>query len=120
MLAYFQSNVVTERIITPQGNLTKTIITIPDCTGDQCDQGEPRCGSPVSHLLTPEPHLGSWNTVESDVNIHHVTVRVGPNLPDIGVILEEAGGVIHVEDVLPGGGAGLLPGHHLTRDQTPD
>ena len=116
MLAYFQSNVVTERIITPQGNLTKTIITIPDCTADQCDQGEPRCGSPVSHLLTPEPHMSSWDTVDSDVNIHHVTIRVGPNLPDIGVILEEAGGVIHVEDVLPGGGAGLLPGHHQESD----
>jgi len=133
------SNVVTERIITPQGNLTKTIITISDCT--QPEPGDPRCRPPPQSLdnkasehsqphwslvdidIDPDDSLNIEDTEASDVSIHYVKIQVGPHLPGVGVILEAgAGDGLYVEDVLPGGQAevaphpGLLPGHHLTLD----
>ena len=104
----FQSNVVTERIITPEGNLTKTIITIPDTTST------PAMQSPQWNLVNIDIDTG--DTVnddnddelmeDADVGVHYVKMLVDDG-DDHGLLLEtdvDDGGV-YVEDIVPGGRA---------------
>jgi len=87
-----QTNVVTERIITPGGNLTKTIITIPS--------------------------QDTWTTVDIDidteqeqpVDVHQVKLVVTPHSPELGLVLEGGRSQgIFICDVIAGGLAGGLP-----------
>ena len=86
-----QTNVVTERIITPGGNLTKTIITIPS--------------------------QDTWTTVDIDidteqeqpVDVHQVKLTVTPHSPELGLVLEGGRSQgIFICDVIAGGLAGGL------------
>lgn len=88
-----QTNVVTERIITPGGNLTKTIITIPS--------------------------QDTWTTVDIDieqeqdrpVDVHQVVMVVTPNRPELGLVLEGGRSQgIFLAEVLSGGLAEDYPG----------
>jgi len=81
-----QTNVVTERIITPGGNLTKTIITIPS--------------------------QDTWTTVDIDieqdqdrpVDVHQVVMVVTPARPELGLVLEGGRSQgIFLAEVLSGG-----------------
>ena len=82
---------VTERIITPGGNLTKTIITIPS--------------------------QDTWTTVDIDidteqeqpVDVHQVKLVVTPHSQDLGLVLEGGRSQgIFLCDVIAGGLAGGL------------
>ena len=84
---------VTERIITPGGNLTKTIITIPS--------------------------QETWTTVDIDiepqqeqpVDVHQVVMVVTPHRQELGLVLDGGRSQgIFLADVLSGGLAETYPG----------
>jgi len=107
-----KSNVVTERIITPKGNLTKTIITI---SGSENLSSKPVQWNAVDIDIDTGDKVS--HSGPSDVSIHYVRFLMGHNCPGVGVVLEGSPDEgIYVEHVLEGGQAhlaprpGLLPG----------
>lgn len=109
MVLLFQSNVVTERIITPMGNLTKTIITIPDNTQPTWNMVDIDIDT-GDNIHEEEGHLDNESNEEdqvSDVSVHYVHLQG----PDHGLLLDtyEDGGVF-VEDIDPHGKEDTSPG----------
>ena len=92
----FQSNVVTERIITPMGNLTKTIITIPDNTQPTWNMVDIDIDTGDNILDDDKEGVDDHDDEVSDVSVHYVRLKGQQH----GLLLDtyDDGGVF-VEDI---------------------